>query len=193
MTLPALMTCIEIPSFGGPEALQPGQRPLPQIKTGEVLIKVEAAGINRPDVIQRQGSYPPPPGASDIPGLEVAGTIAAIADGVEGLRVGDAVTALLTGGGYAQYAATPAALCLPIPAGYDMIKAAALPETFFTVWHNVFQRARLQPGTSLPEIDPFSDQDSARLLLLAEADALLVRPAHDPARKAGEQVSFLAL
>jgi NADPH2:quinone reductase len=148
MTLPSTMRCIEIPSFGGPEALIPGQRPLPQPKPGEVLIRVAAAGVNRPDVIQRQGSYPPPPGASDIPGLEVAGSVVALGEGVDGLAVGDAVCALLTGGGYADHAVASAALCLPLPKGYDMVKAAALPETFFTVWHNVFQRAALQPGES---------------------------------------------
>lgn len=146
MTLPSHMTCIEIPEAGGPDALVPGQRPIPQPKAGDVLIKVAAAGVNRPDVMQRQGMYPPPPGASDIPGLEAAGTIVALGAGVEGLAIGQKVTALMTGGGYAEYATTPAALCLPIPDGYDMIQAAALPETFFTVWHNVFQRAALQPG-----------------------------------------------
>ncbi len=146
MTLPSHMTCIEIPEAGGPDALVPGQRPIPQPKAGDVLIKVAAAGVNRPDVMQRQGMYPPPPGASDIPGLEAAGTIVALGAGVEGLAIGQKVTALMTGGGYAEYATTPAALCLPVPDGYDMIQAAALPETFFTVWHNVFQRAALQPG-----------------------------------------------
>jgi NADPH2:quinone reductase len=111
-----------------------------------VLIRVAAAGINRPDVIQRQGHYPPPAGASDIPGLEIAGTVAALGDGVTDLKLGDAVCALVTGGGYAQYCTAAAACCLPIPKDYDMVRAAALPETFFTVWHNVFQRARLQPG-----------------------------------------------
>ena len=148
MPLPDHMKCIEIPSFGGPEALVPGQRPLPQPQAGEVLIKVAAAGVNRPDVIQRQGMYPPPPGASDIPGLEVAGTIVALGSGVSDLAVGDAVCALLTGGGYAEYATAPAVLCLPIPKDYDMVKAAALPETFFTVWHNVFQRGQLKAGES---------------------------------------------
>jgi NADPH2:quinone reductase len=146
MTLPETMTCIEIKQPGGPEALVPGTRPLPAPQQGEVLIRVAAAGINRPDVIQRQGHYPPPAGASDIPGLEIAGTVAALGDGVTDLKLGDAVCALVTGGGYAQYCTAAAACCLPIPKDYDMVRAAALPETFFTVWHNVFQRARLQPG-----------------------------------------------
>jgi NADPH2:quinone reductase len=148
MTLPAIMKCIEIPSFGCPEVLTPATRPIPIAKPGEVLIQVAAAGINRPDVVQRQGLYPPPPGASDIPGLEVAGTVVSLGDGVTTLAVGDRVCALLTGGGYAEYCTAAASLCLPLPAGYDMVKAAALPETFFTVWHNVFQRAHLVAGES---------------------------------------------
>lgn len=142
----ATMNCIEIPSPGGPEALTLATRPTPRPGAGEVLIRVEAAGVNRPDVIQRQGMYPPPPGASDIPGLEVAGTVAELGDGVNHLKIGQQVSALLTGGGYAEYCTAAASLCLPLPQGYGAVQAAALPETFFTVWHNVFQRARLQPG-----------------------------------------------
>ena len=149
MSLPEKMRCIEIPQPGGPESLVLAERPLPRPQPGEALIKVAAAGVNRPDVIQRQGSYPPPPGASDIPGLEVAGTIVALGEGTTGLALGDAVCALLTGGGYAEYATTPIELCLPWPNTYDAVRAAALPETFFTVWHNVFQRALLRPGESL--------------------------------------------
>ncbi len=149
MSLPVTMNCIEISAFGGPELLKPATRPLPAPQAGEVLIKVAAAGVNRPDVIQRQGMYPPPPGASDLPGLEVAGTIAALGDGVEGLALGQPVCALLTGGGYADYAVAAAPLCLPVPAGYDMIRAAALPETVFTVWYNLFMRAHLTAGESL--------------------------------------------
>jgi len=148
MTLPATMKCIEISSFGGPEGLTLASRPLPQPKSGEVLIKVAAAGVNRPDVMQRQGMYPAPPGASDLPGLEVAGTVVAVGEGVASLQVGQAVCALLTGGGYAEYATAAAAICLPVPAGYDMVRAAALPETFFTVWYNVFMRAHLAAGES---------------------------------------------
>ncbi len=147
--LPELMTAIEITEPGGPEKLRPTQRPVPRPAPGEVLIQVAAAGVNRPDCLQRQGSYPPPPGASDIPGLEVAGTLIALGEGVEEWRIGDPICALLTGGGYAEYCVAPAPQCLPIPAGLSMQQAAALPETFFTVWSNVFDRARLQPGEIL--------------------------------------------
>jgi putative PIG3 family NAD(P)H quinone oxidoreductase len=146
MSLPSEMTCIEITRPGGPEALVPAKRALPQPGEGEVLIKVAAAGVNRPDVLQRLGGYPPPPGASDIPGLEIAGEVAALGSGVTSLKPGDAVTALVTGGGYAQYCCAPAAQCLPYPAGFSALEAAALPETYFTVWSNVFDRAELKPG-----------------------------------------------
>ena len=148
-TLPELMTAIEITAPGGPEKLVPNRRPVPRPAPGEVLIKVAAAGVNRPDCLQRQGGYPPPPGASDIPGLEVAGTIAALGEGVEDWMIGDEICALLTGGGYAEYCTAPVPQCLPIPAGLTLQQAAALPETFFTVWSNVFDRARLQPGETL--------------------------------------------
>ncbi len=147
--LPELMTAVEIIEPGGPEKLRPTQRPVPQPAPGEVLIQVAAAGVNRPDCLQRQGSYPPPPGASDIPGLEVAGTLVALGAGVDEWRIGDPVCALLTGGGYAEYCVAPAPQCLPIPAGLSVQQAAALPETFFTVWSNVFDRAHLQPGETL--------------------------------------------
>jgi NADPH2:quinone reductase len=144
-----MMTAIEIAAPGGPEALQPTQRPVPEPKAGEVLIEVEAAGINRPDVLQRKGNYNPPPGASDIPGLEIAGTVVKVADGVSAHKVGDRVCALVTGGGYAEFCAAPVEQCLPIPAGFSAIEAAALPETFFTVWSNVFDRGRLAPGETI--------------------------------------------
>jgi putative PIG3 family NAD(P)H quinone oxidoreductase len=144
--LPKTMTAIEIREPGGPEALVPGTRPLPAAGAGEVLIKVAAAGVNRPDVLQRQGGYPPPPGASDIPGLELAGEVVALGAGVTDWQAGDQVTALVTGGGYAAYCAAPAAQCLPVPAGLSLAEAAALPETFFTVWSNVFDRGRLAAG-----------------------------------------------
>lgn len=146
---PATMTVIEITEFGGPEKLSVAHRPTPRPAPGELLIQVTAAGVNRPDCLQRQGGYPPPPGASDLPGLEVAGTVAALGAEVTDWRVGDAVCALLTGGGYAEYCVAPAAQCLPVPAGLSLIEAATLPETFFTVWTNVFDRARLQPGETL--------------------------------------------
>lgn len=149
MSLPETMNCVEITQPGGPEVLQPGQRPLPQPADGEVLIRVIAAGINRPDVFQRQGGYPPPPGASDLPGLEVAGEIVALGTEAGPWRPGDRVCALLAGGGYAEYALAHRDLCLPIPAGLSTTEAAALPETVFTVWHNVFERAALQAGEVL--------------------------------------------
>jgi NADPH2:quinone reductase len=147
--LPADMPVVEIAQPGGPEVLRPGRRPPPSPRAGEVLIRVAAAGVNRPDVLQRQGLYPLPPGVSDLPGLEVAGTVAALGDGVSGWRVGDAVCALTPGGGYAGYCTTPAGQCLPVPHGLTMIEAASLPETCFTVWINVFDRARLAPGETL--------------------------------------------
>lgn len=144
--LPTFMRCIEIKAPGGPEQLVPAERPVPQPKSGEVLIEVEAAGVNRPDVFQRMGIYPPPPGASDVPGLEVAGRIVARADDVATLRIGEAVCALVAGGGYGEYATAPAGSCLPFPRGFTAVEAAALPETYFTVWHNVFERGGLKAG-----------------------------------------------
>ena len=140
------MRVIEIREPGGPDVLVPAERPRPEPQSGDVLIAVAAAGVNRPDVMQRQGKYPPPPGASDIPGLEVAGTIEAVGDAVEGWRPGDRVCALVSGGGYAEYCVAPAPQCLPLPRWMDLVAAAAIPETFFTVWTNVFERGRLQPG-----------------------------------------------
>jgi putative PIG3 family NAD(P)H quinone oxidoreductase len=145
-TLPKTMAAIEISTPGGPEVLVTADRPIPVAGPGEVLIEVVAAGVNRPDVLQRLGNYPPPPGASDIPGLEIAGTVIALGEGVSDRSLGERVTALVTGGGYAQYCAAPAAQCLSIPEGLSLEEAAALPETFFTVWTNVFDRGRLQPG-----------------------------------------------
>ncbi|MFZ5654177.1 MAG: NAD(P)H-quinone oxidoreductase [Pseudomonadota bacterium] len=149
MSLPQTMNCVEISRPGGPEVLRPTRRPVPAPAADEVLIRVFAAGINRPDVFQRQGGYPPPPGASDLPGLEVAGEIVALGANAGPWRPGDRVCALLTGGGYAEYATAHRDLCLPIPAGLSAGEAAALPETVFTVWHNVFERAALQPGEVL--------------------------------------------
>lgn len=146
------MNAIEITSFGSPDVLRLGQRPTPVAGAGELLIRVTASGVNRPDVLQRTGNYPVPPGASDIPGLEVAGVIEAgnAADLAEaGFAVGDRVCALVAGGGYAALCVAPIAQCLPVPVGVSDVEAAALPETFFTVWSNVFDRARLQPGETL--------------------------------------------
>ncbi len=146
MSLPETMTVIEISEYGGPEVLKPARRPVPEPGPGEVLIRVAAAGVNRPDAIQRAGNYPPPPGQSDLPGLEVSGEIAALGDGVQDVAVGDPVCALTPGGGYAEYCIAPAAHCLPVPDGVSLIDAAGVPETCFTVWHNVFQRAYLRAG-----------------------------------------------
>ncbi|WP_016832367.1 NAD(P)H-quinone oxidoreductase [Herbaspirillum lusitanum] len=143
------MRAIEITEFGGPDVLQLCERPLPQLKSGEILIKVHAAGVNRPDVFQRQGNYPVPPGASDLPGLEVAGEIVDGDLGGSAFKKGDLVCALVQGGGYAEYCAAPLAQCLPVPQGLNALQAAALPENFFTVWSNVFERARLVPGETL--------------------------------------------
>ncbi len=143
--IPSQMTAIGIPVPGGPEALVPEQRPVPVPGEDEVLIRVSAAGVNRPDVLQRQGKYPPPSGASDIPGLEVAGTIVAAGRSAD-MLVGQRVCALLPGGGYAEYAIAPAGQCLPVPADYDLVEAAALPETLFTVWTNLFERAYVVGG-----------------------------------------------
>jgi putative PIG3 family NAD(P)H quinone oxidoreductase len=143
------MLAIEISTPGEPDVLVPVERPMPVAGTNELLIDVAAAGVNRPDVMQRRGKYPPPPGASDIPGLEVAGTVAALGDGVRDFRVGDKVCALVSGGGYAEYCVAPAPQCLPVPAGLDVVAAAAIPETFFTVWTNVFERGRLNTGESI--------------------------------------------
>ena len=146
--LPTEMTFIRAEGDGGPDVLVPARGPLPAPGDGEVLIEVAAAGVNRPDVMQRQGMYPPPPGASVTLGLEVAGTIVAVGKDVKGYVVGDAVCALLTGGGYADYVVAPVETCLPVPKGLSMIEAAAVPETFFTVWTNVFERAGLREGQS---------------------------------------------
>ncbi|RJP71051.1 MAG: NAD(P)H-quinone oxidoreductase [Comamonadaceae bacterium] len=146
------MQAVEISSFGAPEVLRLAERPVPVAGAGEVLIRVSASGVNRPDVLQRTGNYPVPPGASDIPGLEVAGVIAsgdAAAMAAAGLKVGDRVCALVAGGGYAQWCVAPVGQCLPAPEGLDDIAAASLPETFFTVWSNVFDRGRLQAGETL--------------------------------------------
>jgi NADPH2:quinone reductase len=148
MTIPNTMRAVEITQPGGPEVLKIGTRPVPQPKPGEVLIKVAAAGVNRPDTMQRAGNYPVPPGASDIPGLELAGGIVAVGEGVRDWRVGDMATALVQGGGYAEFCTAPAPQCLPIPKGMTAVEAASLPETFFTVWSNVFDRAGLKPGES---------------------------------------------
>lgn len=143
------MQAVEISQPGAPEVLKPIERPTPEAGPGEVLIKVSAAGVNRPDVAQRKGIYPPPPGASDLPGLEVAGEIVAGDAAAGGFKIGDKVCALVAGGGYAEYCVAPVEQCLPIPKGLSEIEAAGLPETYFTVWSNVFDRGRLAAGETL--------------------------------------------
>ncbi|KRD64204.1 MULTISPECIES: NAD(P)H-quinone oxidoreductase [Sinorhizobium/Ensifer group] len=149
MSLPSEMNFVDLPAPGGPENMVLKKGPLPEIKPGDILVRVEAAGINRPDVLQRKGDYPPPPGASPILGLEVAGEVVALGAGAEGFQIGDKVCALANGGGYAEYAAVPASQALAWPKGYDAVKAAALPETFFTVWANVFDMAGLKASETI--------------------------------------------
>jgi NADPH2:quinone reductase len=147
--LPARMTAIGIKAPGGPTMLVPEERPVPAPGTGEILVKVAAAGVNRPDVMQRQGLYPPPAGAPDIPGLEIAGEVATLGDGVSRWKIGDRVMALVIGGGYAEYCLAQESHALPLPKGFSMVEGAAVPETFFTVWHNVFERGGLKSGETL--------------------------------------------
>jgi NADPH2:quinone reductase len=147
--IPAMMTAIEISRPGGPEVLTPVQRPTPAPGPGEVLVKVAFAGVNRPDALQRAGAYPPPPGASDIPGLEFSGVVVGLGEGAAGFSIGDQVCALASGGGYAQYAVAPASNALPLPHGVTLEQAGGTPETYFTVWTNVFERGGLEPGQTL--------------------------------------------
>ncbi len=149
MTIPQAMRAVEIAKPGGPEVLRPVERPVPAPRPYEILIKVAAAGVNRPDVLQRSGNYPVPPDASDLPGLEVAGEVVDVGSGVRAFRVGDEVCALVHGGGYAQYCVAPEVQALPVPRGLSLTEAASLPETFFTVWGNVYDRGKLAPGESL--------------------------------------------
>ncbi len=144
--LPEMMTAIDPAAPGGPEVLIPVERPVPQPQPGEVLIRVAAAGINRPDVMQRKGMYPPPPGAPSIPGLEIAGAVVAVGEGVDAAMIGARVCALVTGGGYAEYCAAPVGSCLVVPDALSMVEAAAMPETLFTVWTNLFERAYVVEG-----------------------------------------------
>jgi putative PIG3 family NAD(P)H quinone oxidoreductase len=147
--LPAQMTAVAISKPGGPEVLLPETRTVPKPGPGEILIKVQAAGVNRPDVAQRSGAYPPPPGASDLPGLEVAGVVAALGEGAVRHKLGDKVMSLVAGGGYAQYCIAQDAQAMAVPAAFSMLEAGATPETLMTVWHNVFERGALKPGETL--------------------------------------------
>ena len=147
--IPPLMRCIEISKPGGPEVLLPAERPTPAPKANEILVKVAAAGVNRPDVLQRLGRYPVPPDASDLPGLEIAGEVVALGSSAKEFRIGDKVCALVSGGGYAEYCVAPEVQALPVPKGLSPLEAASLPETLFTVWSNVYDRGRLAPGETL--------------------------------------------
>jgi NADPH2:quinone reductase len=177
MPLPTTMTAIVIRAPGGPDALVPEERPVPQPGEGEVLVKVAAAGVNRPDVMQRQGLYPPPKGATDIPGLEIAGEVVALGSGVTRWKVGDRVMALVIGGGYAQYCLAHESHCLPIPPGLSMTEAAAIPETFFTVWHNVFERGALKSGETLLVHGGSSGIGTAAIQLAHELGARVITTA----------------
>jgi len=146
MPLPSEMRFVDLPSFGGPEVMTIARKPLPVLKAGEILVRVEATGVNRPDVAQRQGTYPPPKDASPILGLEIAGEVVDVAPGVKEFAIGNKVCGLANGGGYAEYCVLPAGQALRFPNGYDAVRAAAVPETFFTVWANLFQMAGLTEG-----------------------------------------------
>ena len=174
MPVSSTMTAIAIRAPGGPEMLVPEQRPVPQPGEGEVLVRVAAAGVNRPDVMQRQGNYPPPKGVTDIPGLEIAGEVVALGSGVTRWKAGDTVMALVVGGGYAEYCAAHESHCLPIPAGLSIKEAAAIPETFFTVWHNVFDRGKLKAGETLLMHGGSSGIGTAAIQLAHEAGARVI-------------------
>jgi NADPH2:quinone reductase len=177
MTIPSTMTAIVIRAPGGPDVLVPEQRPVPQPGEGEVLVKVAAAGVNRPDVMQRQGLYPPPKGATDVPGLEIAGEVVALGPGVTRWKVGDLVMALVVGGGYAQYCLAHESACLPVPPGLSMTEAAAIPETFFTVYHNLFERGRLKAGETFLVHGGSSGIGTAAIQLAHESGARVITTA----------------
>jgi NADPH:quinone reductase len=177
MTTGKLMTVVEITRFGPPEVLALAQREIPTPKGNEVLIRVEAAGVSRPDVLQRRGHYPPPPGSSDLPGLEVAGVIAACGPGVSEYQVGDQVCALLSGGGYAEFSLAPVGQVLPIPAGWSAQEAATLPENIFTVWENAFRRAKLQAGESILVQGGTSGIGSTAIMLAREFGVIVIATA----------------
>ena len=195
MTLPSTMTAIAIRQPGGPEMLVPEQRPVPQPGEGEVLVKVAAAGVNRPDVMQRQGFYPPPKGATDIPGLEIAGEVVALGPGAARWKLGDKVMALVVGGGYAEYCPAHESHCLPIPPGLSMTEASAIPETFFTVWHNLFDRGRLKAGETLLVHGGSSGIGTAAIQLAHQAGAKVIITAGsaekcDACRKLGADLAI---
>ncbi len=180
MPLPTRMTAIAISAPGGPEVLVPEERDVPKPGASEILVKVAAAGVNRPDVMQRKGQYPPPPGAPDIPGLEIAGVVAAVGGKVTRWKVGDKVTALVAGGGYAEYCLADEAVALPVPKGFSMTEAAALPETFMTVWHNVFQRGALKSGETILIHGGSSGIGTAAIMLAKAFGAKVIVTAGSP-------------
>ena len=193
--LPARMTAIGIKSPGGPEALAPEERPVPVPGPSEVLVRVRAAGVNRPDVMQRKGQYPPPPGAPDIPGLEIAGEVVGIGSKVTLWKLGDKICALVSGGGYAEYCVTDEATALPVPKGFSLVEAAALPETFMTVWHNVFERGALKPGETLLVHGGSSGIGTTAIMLAKTFGARVIATAGSPekceaCRKLGADVAI---
>jgi NADPH2:quinone reductase len=195
MTVPARMIAIAIRAPGAPDVLVPEERPVPALAEGEVLIKVAAAGVNRPDVMQRLGLYPPPKGATDIPGLEIAGEVAVLGPGATRWAIGDKVMALVIGGGYAEYCPAHESHCLPIPAGLSMEQAAAIPETFFTVWHNVFERGGLTAGDTLLVHGGSSGIGTVAIQLAKQFDARVITTAGsvekcDACRKLGADVAI---
>ena len=177
MTVPARMTAIVIRTPGAPDVLVPEECPVTAPGEGEVLVKVAAAGVNRPDVMQRKGQYPPPAGATDIPGLEIAGEVVALGQGVTRWKLGDKVMALVVGGGYAQYCPAHESHCLPVPAGLSMVEAAAIPETFFTVWYNTFERGKLKAGETLLVHGGSSGIGTAAIQLAKTAGARVITTA----------------
>lgn len=187
MQSPATMAVVETIGSGGPDVLRPGTRPVPQPGPGEILIKVAAAGVNRPDVLQRLGHYPPPPGASDLLGLEVAGKVVACGPDCSRYRPGDLVCALVPGGGYAEYVKTPEGQAMPVPAGLSMTEAGALPETFFTVWTNVFERGRLQSGETLLVHGGTSGIGTTAIMLAKAFGARVIVTAGSPAKCAAAE------
>jgi NADPH2:quinone reductase len=182
MATERFMTVVEIPRFGAPDVLTTSQREIPSATSKEVLIRVQAAGVSRPDILQRRGFYPPPPGASDLPGLEVAGTIAACGSDVTAYKVGDRVCALLAGGGYAEFAVAPAGQVLPIPEGWSAEEAAVLPENIFTVWENVFRRAHLKPEETILVHGGTSGIGSTAIMLAREFGATVIATAGTDAK-----------
>ena len=194
-SLPSRMTAIGIKSPGGPEVLVPEERPVPAPGPSEILVRVRAAGVNRPDVMQRKGQYPPPPGAPDIPGLEIAGEVVTVGEKVRHWKTGDKVCALVSGGGYAEYCLTDESTALPVPKGYSFVEAAALPETFMTVWHNVFERGALKSGETLLIHGGSSGIGTTAIMLAKQFGAKVIVTAGSPekceaCRKLGADVAI---